>query len=198
MNFLAHAFLSGNDQKLLVGNFIGDFVKGRQAIHSFDSQIARGISLHRQIDDFTDDHAVVLESKKRLRPKYRHYSAVIVDVFYDHFLAVEWSLYHRKPLADYASWVYETIQSHHDILPTGVRYMLPYMIEGNWLLNYSKLEGIERALTGMSRRTPYQSKMDEAVKDLRKDYDAYKQEFDAFFPELLKKVDSWLHPKTKS
>jgi acyl carrier protein phosphodiesterase len=184
MNFLAHLYLSGDNQKIMVGNFIGDFVKGRSALEKFDAEIIRGIELHREIDEFTDSHPVVAASKNRLRPKYRHYSGVIVDVFYDHFLARNWSNYHSDLLPDFAEDVYTIIQSFDSILPNDVKYMLPYMIKGNWLVNYSKTEGIHRALSGMARRTPYLSKMDEAVVDLENNYEEFKTEFETFFPQL--------------
>jgi acyl carrier protein phosphodiesterase len=192
MNFLAHAYLSGDNDKIMVGNFIGDFVKGRQAIELFERDIALGINLHRFIDAFTDTHPVVHESKKRLRAKYRHYANVIVDIFYDHYLASEWDMFHKRPLKDYAQWVYTTIQSHDNILPQGVKHMLPYMTNGNWLFNYRKTEGIARALSGMSQRTTYESKMDEAVEDLINNYDAFKSEFDQFFPLLAARCQSWV------
>ena len=184
MNFLAHIYLSGSNEKMMVGNFIADFVKGRAALEKFDGEIIRGIELHRAIDEFTDSHPIVTKSKIRLRPKYRHYSGVIVDVFYDHFLAKNWDRYHTEALPDFAERIYQTIEKHNSILPEGVNRMLPYMIRGNWLVNYSKPEGIHRALTGMSRRTPFESKMDEAIGDLIKHYDEFKTEFEEFFPVL--------------
>src|SRR5690606_17104395 len=102
MNFLAHVYLSGDNPKIMVGNFIGDFVKGGRLSERFEKDIARGIELHRAIDDFTDSHAVVLKSKERLRPKYRHYSPVIVDMFYDHILARHWNDYHPQSLPAFA------------------------------------------------------------------------------------------------
>jgi acyl carrier protein phosphodiesterase len=192
MNFLAHAYLSGPDEKLLTGNFIGDFVKGRQALSAFDPDIARGVELHRLIDDFTDNHPLVMESKKRLRPKYRHYSAVIVDVYYDHFLAKNWAAFHPLPLEKFAQHVYTTITKFSDILPAGVRYMLPYMMRGNWLVNYSRLEGIGRALTGMAQRTPYLSKMEQAVSDLELNYELFYTEFRQFFPLLRARADAFI------
>jgi acyl carrier protein phosphodiesterase len=184
MNFLAHLYLSGDNKKILTGNFIGDFVKGKKALEKFDPEIVTGIELHRAIDEFTDTHEIVAQSKNRLRPKYRHYSGVIVDVFYDHFLAVNWNHYHEVSLPEYADQAYSIITSFNAILPEEVKTMLPYMINGNWLVNYAKTDGIDRALTGMSRRTPYISKMDEAVIELEQHYDAFKKEFDEFFPEL--------------
>ncbi len=192
MNFLAHLYLSGNDTHIMLGNFIGDFVKGKNLADKVGAKIAKGIELHREIDFFTDQHAIVNESKKRLRPKYRHYSGVIVDVFYDHFLAKNWNDYHTQLLPDFADHVYDVIQEHAAILPERVNLMMPYMIRGNWLVNYAKLEGIHRALTGMSRRTPYESKMDEATADLNEHYEEFREEFTAFFPNLQKHCNEWL------
>lgn len=191
MNFLAHCYLSGDNSKILVGNFIADFVKGKKALEALEPAIADGVELHRHIDQFTDQHEIVRQSKKLLQDKYRHYSGVIVDVLYDHFLARDWSKFHRESLPVFASKVYATIDSHFDILPEGVRYMLPYMTKGNWLLSYSKLDGIERALAGMSRRTPYDSKMDKAITDIKKDYDAFAEHFNLFFPELQRSCQTW-------
>lgn len=195
MNFLAHLYLSGNDTSVMLGNFIGDFIKGKNLLEKVGSEIVRGIELHREIDFFTDQHPIVTESKKRLRPKYRHYSGVIVDVFYDHFLARNWNDYHPQLLPDYADHVYEIIQKNALLLPERVNLMMPYMIKGNWLVNYAKLEGIHRALTGMARRTPYESKMDESVVDLQENYEKFKTEFTTFFPELEKHCNDWLEER---
>jgi acyl carrier protein phosphodiesterase len=184
MNFLAHAYLSGNNTKILLGNFIADFVKGKQALAMFEPDVVKGIEFHRAIDEFTDTHPVVQQSKDRLRPTYRHYAAVIVDVFYDHYLSRYWDNYHATPLPQFADDVYQTISGFDKLLPTKARHMLPYMISENWLVNYGNFNGIARALTGMAKRTPYPSKMDEAVDDLRKYYDQFKQEFEEFFPVL--------------
>lgn len=184
MNFLAHLYLSGDNPEIMLGNFIGDFVKGRNALEQFGPQIVRGIELHRAIDEFTDTHPVVMSSKNRLRPKYRHYSGVIVDIFYDHFLASNWNNYHPDLLPDFAERAYSILHSYDPILPADVKYMMPYMIRGNWLVNYSKLEGIQRALSGMARRTPYESKMEEAVADLENHYEEFNNEFTEFFPQL--------------
>jgi acyl carrier protein phosphodiesterase len=191
MNFLAHLHLSGDNEHLMVGNFIGDFIKGRSALEKFEPNIVKGVELHRAIDAFTDTHAVVSRSKNRLRPKYRHYSGVIVDVFYDHFLAKNWNTYHPDPLSVFAASAYTTIEKFDSILPDEVKRMLPYMISGNWLVNYSKTEGIHRALSGMASRTPYISKMDEAVGDLVNHYQDFKTEFEDFYPELMKYCAGW-------
>lgn len=195
MNFLAHLYLSGDNTSVMLGNFIGDFVKGKNLMEKVGPEMAKGIELHREIDFFTDQHPIVRESKKRLRPKYRHYSGVIVDVFYDHYLAKNWNDYHHQLLPDYANRVYNLIQKNNALLPERVNMMMPYMIKGNWLVNYATLDGIHRALSGMTRRTPYESKMDESISDLKENYEEFKTEFITFFPELRKHCKDWLGSK---
>jgi acyl carrier protein phosphodiesterase len=192
VNFLAHIYLSGNDEKLAVGNFIADFVKGQAALATYEPAIVKGIELHRAIDYFTDNHAIVKISKARLSGKYRHYSGVIVDMFYDHFLALDWDHYHAINLRDFSRSIYLILNSHHSILPTRAAHMLPYMEKHDWLVSYGTVEGIHRALSGMAKRTPYESKMDEAVTDLSANYELFHQEFSEFFPELEKHCHEWL------
>jgi acyl carrier protein phosphodiesterase len=193
MNFLAHLYLSGNNPKIMVGNFIGDFVKGKNALEHFDPEIIRGIELHRAIDEFTDSHPVVTQSKTRLRSKYRHYSGVIVDIFYDHLLAKNWDMFHPELLPDFADKAYGIVQAHHTILPEDVKFMMPHMIRGNWLVNYARIEGIERALNGMARRTRYESKMEQSTKDLIEYYTEFSSEFFDFFPALQKRANQLLN-----
>lgn len=184
VNFLAHLYLSGDHPQVMVGNFIGDFVKGRDLSNQFSPDIVRGIELHRAIDEFTDQHPIVRISKSRLWAKYRHYSGVITDIYFDHFLASQWDSYSSTPLADYAGSAYQHLLNHQHILPERVLHMLPYMMKGNWLLNYREIEGIRRALSGMARRASFVSNMENAADDLAEFYPDFKQDFDQFFPEL--------------
>ena len=191
MNFLAHIYLSGENTDLTIGNFIADFVKGR-AINDFSPAIQQGIKLHRSIDEFTDTHLVVSQSKKRLWGKYRHFSGVIVDIYYDHFLAKYWSEFSPIPLEEYVDDFYKMISAHKNILPGKINYMLPYMMQKNWLLNYANFKGIEDVMYGMSRRTKHHSKMEESVHDLKKGYKEFKGEFFEFFLDLQMHVKSYL------
>jgi acyl carrier protein phosphodiesterase len=192
MNFLAHLYLSDHHEKIMIGNFIADFVKGKNALQAFEPDIISGILLHRAIDAFTDTHPVVSKSKNRLRPKYHHYAGVIVDVLYDHCLARNWSSYHPDTLPKFADYCYQTILSYREILPERAKQMLPYMVKQNWLLNYRSWDGIHASLSGMSRRTAYASHMDEAAEDLKADYPEYESEFNTFFPELVKMSKNFL------
>jgi len=191
MNFLAHLFLSGDDPAIKTGNFIGDFVKGRVTADRFDPGIVQGIALHREIDWFTDRHPVVKHSKDRLRPKYRHYSGVIVDMYYDHFLAKNWSVYTSMPLTDFAADCYDILWQHGAVLPDGVAHLLTYMASGNWLVNYARMEGLARALSGMARRTRFASRMEESTDDLQAHYQDFENEFTLFFPDIIEHCQHW-------
>ena len=187
MNFLAHLFLSGKDQDTIIGNFIGDSVNGSD-FNNYPVSIKNGILLHRKIDYFTDNHPAVYKSKIRLRPKYRKYAPVIVDVFYDYFLAENWEKYHDEPLNTYTQRIYSILTNQKQIFPKKSVKMLPYMIAGNWLYNYKEIKGIEWALKGMSRRTIFNSNMETAHIELKRDKKQYQKEFNEFFPELINYV----------
>lgn len=191
MNFLAHMYLSGENNEIIVGNFIGDFIKGNQ-LESFDKGIKHGIQLHREIDQFTDNHPVVLESKKRLWEKYHHYSPVIVDVYYDHFLSKYWDKYHDQPLKDFTGSIYRMLNENPENIPERAKRMLVYMQQGDWLFNYQFIEGIRQALTGMSRRTKFKSKLEFAHEDLSLNYEDFKEEFERFFPDLIQHSKDFL------
>lgn len=192
MNFLAHIYLSGNDPQLTIGNFIGDFVKGGSLTGQYEPQVIKGVALHRAIDEFTDSHEVVQKSKNRLRPKYRHYSGVIIDMFYDYFLAKNWDHFHKTSLPEFAERFYLLLKENEEMLPLKAQRMVPYMEKGNWLVNYGKKEGLHRALSGMARRTSFDSKMDESIVELSKYETEFENEFFAFFPALVTFSNNWI------
>ncbi len=185
MNYLAHIYLSNEEEEITLGNFIADGVKGKKYIQ-FPSGIQQGILLHRAIDSFTDTHPIVRKSTKRLHKKYGHYSGVIVDILYDHFLAKNWTQYHSVPLHKYIENFYNFINSNFDRLTPRIQKMMPYMIEQNWLLSYASIEGIGKILDQMNRRTNNQSKMNLAVLELTTYYKEFEEEFTLFFKDLKK------------
>lgn len=184
MNFLAHIYLSFDDEEITIGNFIADSIRGNKFDH-LPEKVQKGILLHREIDTFTDSHQIPKISSKRLHKNYSHYSRVIVDIFYDHFLAKNWKNYSDIPLASYVESFYDLLETHYPILPKGTKRMMPYMIADNWIYNYSKMEGIGKVLNGMNRRTQNRSKMNFAIVDLEKHYDDFEKEFTDFFEELI-------------
>lgn len=184
MNFLAHIYLSFDDPEIMLGNFFADHIRANKYKH-LPNTVQKGILLHREIDTFTDSHAIPKISSKRLHKNYSHYSRVIVDIFYDHFLAKNWKNYSKTPLDSYVESFYDLLEDNFDILPLGTQRMMPYMIADNWLYNYSNLTGISRVLDGMNRRTKNKSKMNFAILDLEEHYSDFETEFTSFFEELI-------------
>ena len=184
MNFLAHIYLSFGDDEVTLGNFIADSIRGNKYQH-LPERVQKGILLHRDIDTYTDAHEIPKKSSKRLHKNYSHYSRVIVDIFYDHFLAKNWKSYSDVPLDIFVENFYDLLEDNYTILPQGVKRMMPYMIANNWIYNYSKMDGIGRVLSGMNRRTKNKSKMNFAILDLEEHYEQFEGEFTSFFDELI-------------
>lgn len=183
MNFLSHLYLAGDSEGLIIGNFIADSVKG-SAFNLFSPEIKKGILLHRKIDTFTDSHPVVEQSKQRLRERYKKYAGVIVDIYYDHYLASNWRFYSNEELHQFTQNIYRIVKNNYSVLPEKSAHFTKYMLQHNILFAYSKLEGIEKVLYGMSRRASFQSNMEFAIKDLKEHYYSFENEFRIFFPEL--------------
>ena len=183
MNFLAHIYLSGKDEDLIIGNFIADSIKGKKYLN-YPKGVQKGILLHRAIDSYTDTHPVVRRSTSRLFKNYSHYSAVIVDIFYDHFLASNWNHYSDIPLENFTAEFYLLLKKNFSVLPDTVQNFYPYMVEENWLLSYASIDGIKRILYQMNRRTGGKSKMDQSVNELEEFYTEFEADFTAFFPDL--------------
>lgn len=187
MNFLAHIFLSGDFNECMAGNFMADSVRGSE-LAKFPKGIQDGIKLHRIIDTFTDNHSVTLASKERLRKHYGKYAPVVADIFYDHFLAVHWNQYSAVNLREYTEKAYAFLSSYYDVFPNRSRQFFNYMVKYDILFSYKEIEGIEEVMKGMSRRARFASGMETAAQELLHNYDAYKEEFLVFFPELQKHV----------
>jgi len=183
MNYLAHIYLSGENDQVKIGNFIADGIKGTK-YKAYPRDIQIGILLHRKIDWFSDNNNILRTSKRRLDDRYGHYKGVVIDIFYDHFLAKNWTNYSGIPLTIYTQSFYRLLQNNKEILPDRIKYLMKYMIKDDWLTNYGNLRGIESVLIGMDRRTNYISKMDLAIEDLVDHYEDFKSDFELFFEEL--------------
>ena len=183
MNFLAHIYLSGNNDFIKIGNLMADGIRGKE-YQIFPLDVQKGIILHRAIDTFTDAHPIFRISKHRLHEKYGHYSGVIIDVFYDHFLAKNWSNYSDEKLSDFVNRFYKSLEDNFEMLTLKTQNMLPYIKKGNWLYNYQFIEEIERVLFQMDRRTKHESNMGFSVQELKKFYNEFEEEFTLFFKEL--------------
>ena len=183
MNFLAHIYLSGENDHIKIGNFIADGIHGKN-FDAFPIDVQKGIRLHREIDSFTDFHPIFRESKHRLHERYGHYSGVIMDIFYDHFLAKNFSNYSKVPLKDFSENFYKVLDANFSILTPRFQKILPILKEENWLLMYATIEGISHILYNMDRRTRLRSKMQFSVEELKSFYSEFETEFTLFFAEM--------------
>ncbi len=184
MNFLAHLFLSGSEEGVIVGNFIADHVKGK-AIERYNDSIRKGIVFHREIDRYTDSHEVVKRSVCRAKPAFSRYSAVVIDMYYDHFLASSWSEYSDSDLGVFTKSHYRILMKYFLQLPPKTKRILPFMIKDDWLRSYGDLEFLQRAFNGLAFRTKFDSNMQQAVRVLEDNYDSFEEDFKEFFPQLI-------------
>jgi len=184
VNFLAHTYLSGGNEEIIVGNFMGDYVKGKNYL-LFPEQVKKGILIHRDIDSFTDMHEVTRRSKQRLASRYHKYAGIIIDIFYDHFLASLWDSYSTLPLSEFVSRTYDLLKRNYKVLPDSIKRWLPTFLENNWMMTYSNVEGIELVLERMSANTSLPDHSAFAVEVLRDQYSIFLEDFLEFFPEIV-------------
>ncbi|MGD1909527.1 MAG: ACP phosphodiesterase [Rivularia sp. (in: cyanobacteria)] len=184
MNYLAHLFLSEGTPESLIGNLLGDFVKG-SIKNIYSKEIIKGINLHRKIDIYTDSHPIFRSSKRLISLKRRRFSGIMIDVFYDHFLAKNWSDYSSIALGDFAHHVYQVLQENKSILPLRLQNILPDMITNDWLKSYQDSNVIDRAINGISRRIKRKNNLCGGVEELLLNYQQLQADFSLFFPELI-------------
>ena len=188
MNFLAHLYLSGNNEEIMVGNFIGDYVKGREYVY-YPDEIRKGIMLHRYIDTYTDSHPVTKISRSRVQHKYHKYSGIIIDIFYDYFLANEWNAFYPLELEIFIENAFTVLKKHYYDFPQGIKNWFPNFLRNNWLQSYSTINGIERVLHRMSSRTSLPENTEYAIEVLRNNEAAMREEFHEFFQELREYIE---------
>lgn len=183
MNYLAHAYLSFNAPHVLVGNMISDFIKGAEKFGCAAS-VQKGIELHRAIDSFTDTHPATAKAKEFFRPHYRLYSAPIVDIVYDHFLATDETIFSDASLAHFTKGVYGTLEEETIHLPSRFLPVLLYMKTDNWLYHYRTHEGIRKSLRGLVRRASFIDDSETAFQIFLSNYDGIKTCYQEFFPAV--------------
>jgi acyl carrier protein phosphodiesterase len=183
MNYLAHVFLSGDNEEIVIGNFIGDYVKGIN-FRKYSDPIKKGILLHRDIDVFTDRNKIVRKSKSLLQNKYGKYAGIIIDIFYDHFLAKNWDKFSSLPLKNFTENLHKILKKYFEILPEKVKQFVPSFIGNNWIKYYQSVSGIEKVLKRMSSITTLPDETSYAINILKNDYRELECDFMNYFPEL--------------
>jgi acyl carrier protein phosphodiesterase len=183
MNYLAHAYLSFNKPGILVGNMISDYVKGKKK-YDYPEKIQHGIAVHREIDRFTDAHSATKAAKEIFRPAYRLYAGSLMDVIYDHFLALDENEFTDESLRVFTINTYAMLDQFTGHFPEKFGQMYPYMKAQNWLYNYRYRQGIEKSLAGVVRRAKYLEESNTAYLLFNEHYNKLKELYQLFFPEL--------------
>lgn len=186
MNYLAHVFLARRTPDLVIGGLLGDFVKGRLD-HRYPPGVRAGIELHRAIDRYTDAHPLVHTGRALIAPTRRRFAGILMDVFYDHFLALRWQRYSDIPLPQFTRRVYALLWPQRRELPGNLRRVLPWMRAEDWLASYAEIESVDAALRGMARRFRFAHRaqpLADGVHDLVAHYHVFEQQFHEFFPQL--------------
>jgi len=192
VNYLAHAYLSFGHPEITVGNLISDFVKGKKKF-GYPDAIRQGITLHRDIDNFTDSSLATKKAKEIFRPAYRLYSAAFTDVAYDHFLATDVNEFPEDSLQRFSQSVYAVLDSYRDWLPDNFARMFPYMKSQDWLYNYRTMRGIQNSFEGLVRRSAYLSESRTASILFEQNY-AYLQ---ACYHELIAEIKPFAKQRLK-
>ncbi len=188
MNYLAHCYFSSGSQNSLYGNLLGDFVKGSS--HGYlDQEILDGIKLHRAIDKFTDSHPVVIQSKNRISKERKRFSGIMIDVFYDHFLAMHWDNFSSTDFNTQTKEWYKKLNAETDIkLPERMKTTVHMMRNKDLFSMYKTFDGISIAINGISRRIRFDNELAGGGKELEKNYSSLENDFHQFFPQLVQYV----------
>lgn len=180
MNYLAHAFLSGNNPQLLVGNFIADHLRGND-FSAYPPGVVEGIKLHRRIDTFTDAHPEFKTAKRLFYRGFEKHSGILVDIYFDHLLASRFGEYSQTTLTDFSRHVYSVYMGHHNLLPNGSQRFLEYVVKNNIYHSYASLAGIEKVLFHLSQRIKHGVQLHDSVPVFNAQLPQIQTAFEAFF-----------------
>lgn len=197
MNYLAHLYLSSGIGAIAAGNFMGDGIKGAVPT-TLPTEVRIGIHLHRFIDTYTDDHPVSAAARRLLHPHFSKYAGVVLDMVYDHFLAVRWSEYSDQPLDDFVKGHFDSFAPYLDFFPSKSLRLYEGMSSGDWIQNYATIDGMDRSFRGLSRRTRFDSGMEKGAAVLVAKYDRLGEAFAEFFDEAVPAVAQELDRLLKS
>lgn len=195
MNFLAHILLSGTKEGVIMGNYVGDFIKGRltdEKTETWDPDFVTGLKLHRFIDFFTDKHDIVREATHRAALSQGKLAGIVMDIYFDYFLAKHFDQFSHEPLFTYTRNIYALVKNNEQHIPADMTRMAQAMIREDWLTSYATYEGVDLTFHRMSRRATYLAPLRNAMLELRVNEDFYRDKFFSFFPELQKASEEFI------
>lgn len=195
MNYLVHLYLAGDDPGLQLGSMMGDFVKG-PVPKDYPADIRLGLKLHRRIDSFAQISTPCRLSRRRLHDRYGHVRSVMVDIFYDHFLARNWTDYHPDSLEVFAANFYRILREGQEWLPQELARLAPRMTARNWLVAYREKPAVERALQNLASRLSRPTPLGEGLQELDRHEADLQQDFRQFMLEAEDFSNRLLHNET--
>jgi acyl carrier protein phosphodiesterase len=193
VNYLAHLYFSAPSALAWAGSLMGDFVKGPIPSH-YPQELAQHLWLHRRIDTYTLASPAFQRSRRTIDPKFRYARGILVDVFYDHFLARSWDSYAEQPLAEFAQQVYQGLQTSYDLLPATLQQQLPRMIEHDWLTSYQHADVVLRVLQRLEARLKHRFPLADGIDELESHYSELENDFAAFMDEVASELTNWPWP----
>jgi acyl carrier protein phosphodiesterase len=199
MNWLAHILLSEPNVENRLGNLLGDLVKGKD-LDGLNYNLRRGVERHYAIDKFTDSHAIVKISKKRIDKEYNKFAGILIDVFYDHLLAKNWAMYSDATLTNFTAEIYQSFKNYSEEIPPSARQIIDYMVNGDWLTSYQHLSGVKNALDRIDSRIKTRMgdriKLVDAMPIMERESVDLEQDFHSFFPKLQLHIQAvgWAMP----
>lgn len=185
MNFLAHLFLGPRDPEQALGSLLGDFVRGPVNKLPLPEGVRQGVQLHRRIDSFTDSHAVVAMSRARVSVQRRRYAGIMIDMFYDHFLARHWDRFADQPISEFTADMYALLLAQRAIIPDNAWPVIARMAEHDWLSSYAQMAVMHRALDNIALRVRRTNPLPGSAHELEHNYAALEADFLAFMPQAM-------------
>ena len=183
MNYLAHLALSGEQDEIMVGNFMADFVKGKK-YKAYPEEIQKGIILHRKIDYYTDTHEIIGEGLQLIYKDHGKFSGILMDMYLDFFLARKFQDIYDTSVSAFQTDAFKKLEKFSTVFPQPVDYMFTYMKKGKWLERYQTKNGLEKSLKGLSSRIKYENNIDDGITTLEKYHDELEVVFDTFYPQI--------------
>lgn len=192
MNYLAHLCLAQRDRYSIIGNMMGDF---RRHVNGMvlPAGVLGGIENHQRVDKFTDSHPEVRRLKGCFSSKRRRYAGIILDMAFDHFLALHWERYSHEPREVFIRHCYSCLADGMDLMPARMQQTVKYMIREDWLGSYRNLSGIEITLDRLARRLRFNNHLGGSVEEVVHNYDSIEEGFQSFFPAVMQHVNAIDH-----
>lgn len=190
MNYLAHALLAEPTPESRLGNVLADCLR-QPDLANLPPAVVDGVKQHRAVDAFTDRHPVVNRAISRLSERWGWFTGIILDVYFDHLLALSWDRYSPVPLNQFVFELATDLRATAACLPDGAAEVARWLAGSGVLATYAELDGIEAALARVTlilrRRIPQRPvDLTDAMPDLRTYHPALVEDFAEFFPQLIR------------